>query len=177
VLEPTAKAAFRATKNKKIGILGTEATITSGAYETLLRAAAADVQIVSRACPLFVPLVENGRVHPGDVVIETVVSEYLTPLKAAGVDTVILGCTHYPLLEDIIARFMGANVTLVSSGAAVAERVAKDLTRKGLLSARQSGGTHRYYVTDSVSGFIKLASLFLQQDVSGEVTQVALTSD
>ena len=177
VLGPAVSAALQATKNRRIGILGTEATIASGAYERLLRESGADLQITSKACPLFVPLVENGRVSPGDVVIETVVAEYLAPLKAADVDTVILGCTHYPLLEAVIAQFMGADVTLISSGAAVAAQVAKDLAQAGLLSGKQTGGTHRYFVTDSVSGFTKLASLFLQQDVSGEVTQVSLTSD
>jgi len=177
VLEPAVAAALQATKNGRVGVLGTEATISSGAYEALLREANADLQIVSKACPLFVPLVENGRVHQGDLVIETLVAEYLAPLKAADVDTVILGCTHYPLLEDVIGQFMGADVKLISSGAAVAEQVAKDLAGQDLLSDQNAHGTHRYFVTDSVSGFTKLASLFLQQDVSGEVTQVALTND
>jgi len=177
VLEPAVEKALTATKTGCIGILGTEATIKSGAYEKLLRQARADVQTTSIACPLFVPLVENGRVHPGDIVIETIVAEYLAPLKAADVDTVILGCTHYPLLEQVIAQFLGADVSLVSSGAAVAECVAKDLAEQGRLADKQTKGTQAYFVTDSITGFTKLASLFLQQDVSGEVKQVTLTSD
>ena len=176
VLEPTVEVALTRTKTGNIGIIGTEATISSGAYERLLRAARPDVALTSVACPLFVPLVENGRVHPGDVVIETVAAEYLAPIRDAGVDTLILGCTHYPLLEDIIARFLGSDVTLISSGWAVAERVARDLTEQGLLSAEDTGGAHRYFVTDRVAGFEKLASRFLQQDVSGEVEQISLES-
>lgn len=174
VLEPTAEAALARTKTGKIGIIGTEATISSGAYERLLRAARADAELTGVACPLFVPLVENGRVHPGDVVIEAIVAEYLTPIRDAGVDTLILGCTHYPLLEPVIAGFLGPGVALVSSGQAVAERVARDLTEQGAHAAAKRGGRHRYFVTDSVTGFEKLASLFLRQDVSGEVEQVSL---
>jgi len=177
VLEPAVDAALQATKTGHIGIIGTEATIKSGAYERLLQAANPDAALISRACPLFVPLVENGRVNLGDVVIETIVAEYLKPFKDAKVDALILGCTHYPLLESVIAQFLGADVILISSGAAAAERVAQDLAEKSLLSDQATGGTHRYFVTDSVSGFEKLASLFLRHDVTGEVEQVTLTSD
>ncbi|MCL2588895.1 MAG: aspartate/glutamate racemase family protein, partial [Oscillospiraceae bacterium] len=158
----------------KIGTIGTEATIQSGAYERLLRAARPNLELISVACPLFVPLVENGRIHPGDVVIETIVAEYLAPMKAAGIDTLILGCTHYPLLEEVIAAFLGREVALISAGSAAAELVAKDLDAQDLLNAKQSGGKRRYFVTDSVAGFEKLASRFLRQDVSGDVEQVGL---
>jgi len=176
VLEPTVEAALRHTKTGKIGIIGTEATISSGAYERLLKAAEPGAELVSRACPLFVPLVENGRVRPGDVVIETMTTEYLVPMKEAEIDTLILGCTHYPLLEAVIGRFLGPDVALISSGRAAAERVAKDLAEQGLLAEKKTGGRRRYFVTDSVAGFEKLASLFLQQNVSGEVEQVSLES-
>ena len=96
------------------------ATIRSGAYEKYLHKKDGTLDLFTQACPLFVPLVENGRVHRGDVVIETVVKEYLTPLKDAGVDTLILGCTHYPLLEEVIGDFMGPDVTLIDSGAEAA---------------------------------------------------------
>ena len=174
VLEPTVAAALAHTKTGKIGIIGTEATIQSGAYARLLSAARPDALLTSVACPLFVPLVEHGRTRQGDVVIETVVEEYLAPIKKAGVDTLILGCTHYPLLEAVIGRFLGPDVVLISSGRAVAEQVAGDLAAAGLLTERQTGGNRRYFVTDSVAGFEKLASLFLRQDMSGEVEQVSL---
>ena len=176
VLEPAVNLALSATKNGRVGIIGTQATIASGAYERLLKSAGGNLRLISRACPLFVPLVENGRVHPGDVVIETLAEEYLAPIKEEKVDTLILGCTHYPLLEAVIGGFLGPDVTLISAGAAAAELVAGDLAQKGLLTENKTGGLHRYFVTDAVTGFEKLASLFLRQDVSGEVEQVSLES-
>ncbi|MCL2827273.1 MAG: glutamate racemase [Oscillospiraceae bacterium] len=173
VLESAVEAAIQRTATGRIGIIGTEATIASGAYERLL-GANGEFQLISRACPLFVPLVENGRIHPGDVVIETVVAEYLAPFAEGEVDTLILGCTHYPLLERVISRFLGPGVTLVSSGAAAAEFVAQTLAEQGLLAADRAAGSHRYFVTDRVAGFERLASLFLQQNVSGKVEKISL---
>ena len=174
VIAPAVTAALSATTTGNIGILGTEATIASGAYQRQLRAMRPDVELTSVACPLFVPLVENGRVHPGDVVIETIVAEYLAPIRQAKVDTLILGCTHYPLLEQVISQFLGPSVTLISSGSAAATLVAKELADAGLLHGQDTTGTRRYFVTDSVAGFERLASLFLQQDVAGGVEQVSL---
>ena len=105
------------------------------------------------------PLVENGRVHRGDIVIETVTREYLAPLKDAGVDTLILGCTHYPLLEEVIADFMGPDVTLIDSGAEAANLASTQFDPND-----GPGGT-RYYVSDDPAGFDALAGLFLQENV------------
>lgn len=174
VLDSAVEAALAQTKTGNIGIIGTQATIQSGAYERLLHQAQGGLTLTSRACPLFVPLVENGRIHPGDVVIETIVAEYLAPFCKAGVDTLILGCTHYPLLETVIANFLGGDVRLVSAGAAAADKMAQALGALGLLSAKSCGGIQRYYVTDRVEGFETLASLFLEQDVSGDVEQISL---
>ena len=131
-------------------------------------------EVFGKACPLFVPLVESGRVNPGDIVIETVAKEYLFPLKDTGIDTLILGCTHYPLLSDIISEIMGPGVALVDSGAQTAEYTAKTLENMGLLSARKEEGRRGFYVTDRVEGFSELASLFLHSDIKGDVSQVAL---
>ena len=114
---PLAGRRWLSQKIKKIGMIATLASARSGAYERTLKGLDADVQVVSQPCPLFVPLVENGRFRQGDVVIETVAREYLTPLIEAGVDTLILGCTHYPLLKDIIGEICGPGVTLIDSGA------------------------------------------------------------
>ncbi|MCI6257302.1 MAG: glutamate racemase [Clostridiales bacterium] len=173
VVEPAALAAARRTRNGKIGLIGTQASIRSGAYERLIAGANPEARVLSRACPLFVPLVENGRVEPGDVVIETVAAEYLAPLKEAGVDTLVLGCTHYPLLERVIGAFMGPEVTLINAGAEGARAVASRLRELEELSDRPRGSC-RYFVSDGVEGFSRLASLFLQQDVSGEVSQVEI---
>ena len=116
-VEPACRRAMAMTQNGKVGVIGTAATVPSGAYERYLHHADGSLTLYTQPCPLFVPLVENGRVQRGDVVIETVVAEYLAPLKDAGVDTLILGCTHYPLLEGVIGDFMGPDVTLIDSGA------------------------------------------------------------
>ena len=106
VVAPAARAAARAPRSGSIGLIGTQASIRSGAYERLIRAENPAARVLAQPCPLFVPLVENGRFRPGDVVIETVAAEYLAPLKEAGVDTLVLGCTHYPLLEKVIGAYM-----------------------------------------------------------------------
>ena len=98
VVEPAARAAARLTRSGNIGLIGTQTSVRSGAYERAIQAENPAVRVIGQPCPLFVPLVENGRFRPGDIVIETVAAEYLAPLKAAGVDTLVLGCTHYPLL-------------------------------------------------------------------------------
>lgn len=174
VVQPTVHQAEKATKNGKIGLIGTQATIRSGAYERKLRAINPEISIYRQACPLFVPLVENGRVHPGDIVIETIAREYLAPLQKEGVDTLMLGCTHYPLLSAVIQEIMGPEVTLISSGAATAEYVAGELRKDGLLSGNRRAGTHRYFVTDGREIFAQNASAFLQEDIKGEVQQVSL---
>lgn len=137
------------TKNGRVGVIGTAATMRSGAYEKYLHKKDGTLRLFTQACPLFVPLVENGRVHRGDIVIETVTREYLAPLKDAGVDTLILGCTHYPLLEEVIADFMGPDVTLIDSGAEAAEpcldpvRPERRPGRHALLCFRRPGRLRR----------------------------------
>ena len=169
VVGATARAAVDATRNRKIGIIGTAATVRSGSYAAIIRDMMPDVQIFARACPMFVPLVENGRVHRGDVVIETIVKEYLTPLKDAGVDTLILGCTHYPLLEEVIGDFMGPDVTLIDSGAEAANLASTQF------DPNEGTGTTQYFVSDDPQGFDQLAELFLQEkvDVGAELVDIS----
>ena len=176
VVDPAAHAAAIASKNGKIGLIGTEASIRSGAYERALAVLRPDAQVFPKACPLFVPLVENGRFKPGDAVAELVVSEYLAPLKEAGVDTLVLGCTHYPLLRETIAAYMGSGVTLIDAGGSCAHRVAQVLGGSDSLSGWTGGGKCRYFVSDSTDGFAKLASLFLGEDVTEDVTQIDITA-
>lgn len=175
VVEPAARAAARLTRSKRVGIIGTEASIRSGAYEGALAALDPAVEITARPCPLLVPLVENGRFRPGDVVAETVVAEYLAPIRERGVDTLVLGCTHYPLLKDIIAGCMGPETVLVDVGEQCARWVAGQLDARGLRSGREGPGTHRFFVSDSTGGFGRLASVFLGEDVSGGVEQIDIT--
>lgn len=176
VVSPTSQKAAAATRNGRIGIIATEASIRSRAYENHLQRLKPDAQVMSRACPLFVPLVENGRVEPGDVVIETVAAEYLDVFRQAGVDTLILGCTHYPLLEQVIGAYMGPEVALINSGAAAAEQLTAEITEVGLLNDQQEPGLHRYYVSDSTENFAEQASIFLRENACFEVRKVDLDS-
>ena len=168
-------AAAQATRNGRIGLIGTQASIRSGAYENLIRKADPAAQVTAQACPLFVPLVENGRFKPGDIVIETVAGEYLAPLKEAGVDTLVMGCTHYPLLEGVISAQMGPDVRLINAGAEGARAAAARLAADDALSDRQEGGSCRYFVSDRQEDFSRLASTFLGWDVTGTVGQVDIS--
>lgn len=176
VVEPAAWASAHVTRNGKVGLIGTNASIRSGAYERALDALRPGVEVIARACPLLVPLVENGRFQPGDVVPETVVAEYLAPIKSQGVDALILGCTHYPLMKPIIGAYMGPGVTLVDVGEQCARWVKRQLELDGLRNERPGAGRHRYYVSDSTEDFSALASIFLGEDVAGGVEQIDITA-
>ncbi len=173
VVTPAAQAAVETTRNKRVGLIGTSASIRSGAYEREMARLDPEIRVTAQACPLFVPLVENGRFRPGDRVAELVVEEYLAPIKDAGVDTLVLGCTHYPLLIDTIRSFMGPQVTLIDTGAVCANHAAGVLKERGLL-ARREKGSYRCFVSDSTEDFAHLASIFLGEPVEGEVQRVEI---
>ena len=165
VVEPTCRRALLVTRTKKVGIIATLDSIRSGAYEAVLRRLDPEVEVIGKPCPLFVPLVENGRFRRGDVVIETVAREYLEPLKATGIDTLILGCTHYPLLTDVIADVMGPGVTLVSAGEESAFELKRLLKADGLRAEETRQGEAEFYVSDQPEDFERIASVFLQEDI------------
>ena len=171
VVEPAARAALSLTRSGKVGLLGTAATIRSGAYERAIASLGGSVTVYPKACPLFVPLVENGRIHRGDIVTETVVAEYLAPLKDAGVDTLILGCTHYPLLSDLIGDFMGGDTALVDVGEACVRKARAILEEHSALSDEEQGQV-RYFVSDTPNDFAHTASLFLGEDISNSVEEI-----
>ena len=174
VVEPAVEAAVRATKNGRVGIVATQASVSSGAYERYFRQVAPEVQLFSRACPLFVPLVEEGRCHVGDIVIETVAEDYLKELREQGIDTLVLGCTHYPLIAPVIAKILGSGVTLIDAGAESARATRALLTGRGELADREHGQS-RYYTSDRVDGFERLASLFLGEDITGQVQKIDIS--
>ena len=174
VINPAARAAVAKTKNKKIGVIATSATIKSNAYAEAVKKAAPDVGVFSAECPRFVPLVESGKVSADDPEAFTAASEYLAPLCAEGIDTLILGCTHYPLLSGVISRVAGPNVALINSGAEVISCVEEDLKNKNMLNESGKKGTAKYYVTGDVKQFGKTASIFLGQDIDQFVEQCKL---
>ena len=175
VVDHAASAAALATKNGKIGVIGTSATIKSGSYVAALKGIDDTFQVMSQACPLFVPLVENGYFGAQNEVVRLVAKEYLAPLKAAGVDTLILGCTHYPLLKDAIAQIMGKDVALIDSGREAARFVRRYLHGKGMENGQRAGGICRFCAS-SAEDFENNAGRFLGEDLSGRIEQVPIDS-
>jgi len=157
VIEPGVRMALARTRNGRIGVLGTSTTIASGAYQRRL-AAGGVTRVTARACPLFVPLIEEGWArHP---VARRIAAEYVAPLKRAGVDTVILGCTHYPLLRPVLGRVFGPDVTLVDSAEAVQLEVERTLADRGWLRTR-GRGRDVFFLTDTGGMFPEVARRFL----------------
>lgn len=176
VVKPAGLAAAEATKNGKVGLIGTQASVRTGAYERVIASVRPDIQVTAEACPLLVPLIEAGRIHEGDVVIETVVAEYLTPMKDAGVDTLVLGCTHYPMLKKIIAKHMGEGVRLIDTGEQCALRTAQILHERDMLApSERKVGKRQYYVSDAPAGFVRTASLFLGEQIEDAVERVDIS--
>ena len=172
VVDPACRRAAEVTKNCRIGLIATQASVRSGAYEARLRRLRPEVTVLGRACPLFVPLVENGRISRGDIVIETVAREYLLPLRDQRIDTLILGCTHYPLLSDIISDVMGPGVTLVSAGEESAYELRRLLESRELLAPQDRKGKTAFYVSDRAEDFEQTASRFLQEDMRHAAKQI-----
>ena len=166
VIEPGVRRAIKSTKNKKVGVIGTEATIQSGAYTRALKEADGGVEVYSRACPLFVPLVEEGWTD--NDVVEMTVKAYLGSLKQSGIDALILGCTHYPLLKKAIREFIGNAVRLVDSAEETAREVENTL-KKAVLTRRNGKGIHSFFVTDAPDRFIEVGRRFLGEKVASAV--------
>jgi glutamate racemase len=163
VIRPGSRRAIEQTRNGRIGVIGTEATVASSAYEKAILALRADVEVTSRACPLFVPLAEEGWLeHP---VTHQVAAEYLRDFRNSEIDTLVLGCTHYPILRKVIQQVMGDEVTLIDSGEAVADVVAWMLEAEGLRRQSLEPGSEEFFVTDSAQRFRKVAEYFLGRPI------------
>ncbi len=160
VIEPGARAALQTTRKQHIGVIGTRATIRSGAYEKALRATDNNVRVSSRACPLLVPLIEEGLLD--DEVTDRVIVRYLEPLLADRIDTLVLGCTHYPLLSAAIARVLGREITLVDSAENCAIAVQETLDRQSLRSPATERGELHVALTDAADNFLNVARDALQ---------------
>lgn len=172
VVESAAKAAALVTKTKRVGVIATAGTIRSSAYERCLHDINPDIHTVSRSCPLFVPLVENGRFKVGDIVAETVAMEYLDYFKDKNIDTLILGCTHYPLLSEIIANIMGDKVTLIDAGYQAAVAAGDFLASHDALCDGIIQADRKFFVSDDVSDFEKFGGMFLRRDIGGAAQKI-----
>jgi glutamate racemase len=159
VIEPGARAAVNATRNGHIGVIGTAGTIKSGAYERAIRAIEPSLRVTARACPLFVPLVEEGWVDKEAT--KLIAAEYLAPLLQEQVDTLVLGCTHYPLLKSIIGEALGSHVRLIDSAEETARETANVLQQHCLTSNVNAEPRHRFIASDDPLMFLQLGQRFL----------------
>ena len=172
VVHPASRKAAALTKNNRIGVIATKATANSRAYDRAIASYNPRAQVFSEGCPLLVPLVENGRFQKGDIVPETVVQEYLDPLAAKGIDTLILGCTHFPLLTDIIREHY-PDLTIISSSGAAAENLREGLEEADMLSD-SPGGEHKYFVSDDAALVEDIAHYFMGSALNDRVQQVTV---
>ena len=166
VIEPGARAAVARTRNGRVGVIGTEGTIASGAYTRALRALRTGLEIYTRPCPLLVPLAEEGWVE--GPIPHSVVETYLASLCRSGIDTLVLGCTHYPLLRPVIAEVVGERVALVDSAAETASAVAAVLAARGL-GRTDGAGSASFFVTDVPDRFVRIGHRFLGARVDSAV--------
>ena len=173
VITPEAHAAVQGTRNRRVGLLATEGTVEAGRYRELVHALDAGVELVEVACPRLVPLIESD--DPFGVETTDAVREYAAPLKDAGVDTVILGCTHYPLIRPIFQRVFGRDVTLVFSADETAGEVSETLARKGYENGSDREGSYRFLTTGDPDTFRELGARFLQLPIT-EVERVELAA-
>lgn len=155
VIEPGAQAAAKATRNGRVGVIGTRATVASRAYEKAIEELNPEIEVFAEACPLFVPLIEEGWLE--DAVTDSVIARYLEKMLRHGVDTLVLGCTHYPLLRESIQRFTGPDIALVDSAQNTALAVRKVLTQNKLAAPKKNVGKLQVALTDQSTGFLRVA--------------------
>ncbi len=173
VVSAATQLAVAGSRSGRIGLLATPATVASGAYERAVASADPHVHLESVGCPDLAPIIQSG--FPFDDSVVEIVREYCAPLRAADIDTVILGCTHYPLVAPLLQRMLGRGVSLVSSGTGVARSVERALAGRGLLSQRADEGSYRFWCTGDPERFRELGTRFLQMPL-GEVNRVQLAS-
>ena len=171
MIEPGAEMAIKETKNKRIGVIGTRSTIGNRAYSKEIKRLDNNVKVFEKACPLFVPLAEEGWI--GHKATYEIAEEYLEELRNLEIDTLVLGCTHYPILAGVIQKVMGDHLALIDSGVASAELVKKELQEKGLENDEREKGKSEFYVSDIPTTFKTVAELFLGRPVN-EVHKVSL---
>ncbi len=170
VAKEAARVAAETTKNKKVGIIGTAGSVRSGVYSRMICDIDESIKTTSVACPLFVPLVETG--HTTGEIARLAVKEYLEVLKEEGVDTLILGCTHYPLLKEVIGEYMGDGVTLIDPGKVTAQYVKRYLEENNLLCKEKKKEQYKFFVSDCPEDFLELGSKFLERKIPGGAEKI-----
>ncbi len=166
ITKPSAAAAAKATKNNIIGVMGTSATVNSGAFDDEIHRLNPEAKVISVSCPLLVSLVESNWIDIDDEVTNAAVRRYIAPIIEGGADTIILGCTHFPILAPIIQKNAGSGVTLVDSGLAEAQYVKSVLEEKDMENSAEHRGTQRFFVSDKTQNFCDVANVLLNEDIS-----------
>lgn len=174
VIEPGSRQAIEASKSGHIGVIGTKATIKSNAYKNTISILDSNARVYQQACPLFVPIVEEGM-HRSKFAHE-IAKYYLEPIKKYHIDTLILGCTHYPLLSSVINNVMVNNVKLINSGKSVAKKVYEYLLGHNMLAKARKGGVE-FFVTDAPEQFKKISRLLLSEDINDHIKEVVLEDE
>lgn len=174
VIEPGARAAVAATRNNRVGVIGTDATVRSGSYTRAIKAVSDSVEVFNLPCPLFVPLVEEGWTE--GAVVELTAERYLHEMKNKGIDTLVLGCTHYPLLKGILSEIMGQGVVLIDSAVETARDIKSALEDLSLLRDCRDGVRREFYVTDSPERFVAVGERFLGRRIDN-INKIELSSE
>ncbi len=176
VVSHASKRAVEATKNGKIGVIATPATVKSNSYKKCIQTLMPEAEVFQNDCPLFVPLVEAGWIERDDVVIIETARRYLESIKAAGVDVLIMGCTHYPVITHVIRDIMGDSVVLVNTGEYTAKAACNELLSRNMQTDNMSQGVQKYFVSDKTEAFSKTASILMGSRFTGEVSEVDIHS-
>lgn len=172
VIQPAVEAACRATRNGRLGVIATDASIQSGAYCRSIGKIDAGIKAFGKACPLLVPLIENGYIEKDNLVTRTVVMDYLRPLLTEQIDTLILGCTHYPIIKELIQDLVGEDILLIDAGEECARYVQQFLLEHSLENETSFHGTCHFYVSDREQNFSDKAGIFLGSDITADVDKI-----
>ena len=170
VVSPAAVKAVEVTQNKRIGVIGTQGTINSDSYVKIIKGLDADIEVFPKACPLFVPLVENGYSDKEATML--IAKDYLKDLKQHNIDTLIMGCTHYPLLKNTISAIMGNKVNLIDIGVETAKYIQKIMIDMDIYADNSAEASYKYFVSDSIQNFSKLGSIFLGKKIDDYVKKI-----
>ena len=163
VIDPCAKEVIRSTRNKRVGVIGTKATVRSNAYEKSIRALDPTIEVFSKACPLFVPIAEEGLEN--DEIARLTAKKYLSEFKQFDIDTLVMGCTHYPILEKAIRSAVGRKITIVNAGRETAKEIKDTLVRRDIINKNGKGGCE-YFVTDSPESFTEIGNRILEEPLT-----------